>query len=93
MIELEGPRPCSPDDAAAAFAAALGRPVKAIVVPEAEWAPTLAKGGFSPRTIDSWIELFRGFNDGTIAFERKSAPPLRGSVSIEDAVRAIVGKQ
>jgi len=92
VIELEGPRNCSPDDAAAAFAAALGRPVKSIAVPEAEWPATLAKGGFSARTIDSWVELFRGFNDGTIAFEAKAAPPLRGTTSITDAVRAIAAR-
>ncbi len=74
VVELEGPQAYSPDDAASAFAAALGRPVKAIAVPEADWAPTLAKGGFTPRTIDAWSEMFRGFNDGTIAFETKSAP-------------------
>lgn len=93
LIELEGPRPCSPDDAAAAFAAALGRPVKAVVVPEAEWAPTLARGGFTPRTIAAWMEMFRGFNAGTIGFEKANAAVAQGSTGIADAVRAIVGKQ
>lgn len=92
VIELEGPQAYSPDDAASAFASALGRPVKAIPVPEAEWAPTLAKGGFTPRTIDAWSEMFRGFNDGTIGFEKKTAPSVQGSTSIAAAVRAIVAR-
>lgn len=93
VIELEGPRPYSPDDAAIAFAAALGRPVSAIAVPEAGWAPSLAPGGFSPRTIEAWIEMFRGFNSGAIGFEKKSSPPLRGSVPIAAAIRAIAERQ
>ncbi len=93
VIEIEGPRAYSPDDAAAAFAAALGRPVKAISVPEAGWAPTLEQGGFSPRTIANWIEMFRGFNSGAIDFEKKAPAPLRGRVTIEEAVRAIVHRE
>ena len=89
VIELEGPRACSPDDAAAAFALALGRPVSAVAVPESEWAPTLAKSGFSPRTIEAWVELFRGFNNGVVDFERRASAPVRGTVPIEAAVRML----
>lgn len=92
VIEIEGPRAYSPDDAASAFATVLGRPVNAIAVPETEWPSTLERGGFSARTIDSWIELFRGFNSGAIDFEKRTSNPVRGSVPIEEAVRAIVRK-
>jgi uncharacterized protein YbjT (DUF2867 family) len=90
VIQLEGPASCSADDAAAAFAAVLGRPVVAVPVPEAEWPPNLQKSGFSPRTIEAWVEMFRGFNSGAIGFEARDSAPLRGSVSIGEAVRAIV---
>jgi uncharacterized protein YbjT (DUF2867 family) len=90
VIELEGPRACSPEDAASAFAGVLGRPVQALAVPEDSWAATLADSGFSPRTIEAWIEMFRGFNSGFIDFERRTSAPVRGSVPIEDAIRAIV---
>jgi uncharacterized protein YbjT (DUF2867 family) len=90
VIELEGPQPCSADDAAAAFSVALGKPVVAVPVPEAEWAANLQKSGFSPRTIEAWIEMFRGFNSGAIGFEARESAPLRGRVSIDEAVRAIV---
>lgn len=88
VVEFEGPRPCSPDDVAAAFSRALGRPVAATPVPEPEWRGVLAASGFSPTTITSWVELFRGFNSGWIAFEHPEKVS-RGQVSIEEAAAAI----
>lgn len=93
VIELEGPRPRSADDAARAFAAALGRPVAAVPVPEEEWVPNLEKSGFTPRTIAAWVEMFRGFNSGAIGFEARGTPPMRGTVSLEEVVRAIVDRR
>jgi len=92
VIQLEGPRPCSAGDAARAFAAALGRPVAAVPVPEDEWAPNLEKSGFTPRTIAAWVEMFRGFNSGAVGFEARGTPPVRGSVSLDETVRAIVAR-
>ena len=87
--EITGPRDCSPDDAAAAFAKALGRPVTAAAVPESDWPADLAKSHFSPTTIASWVELFRGFNSARIGFERPEAAS-RGRVSIEEAIAAVL---
>lgn len=89
-VELEGPRERSPDEVAAAFGAALGKPVQAVPVPEADRGPNLEKSGFSPRTIAAWTEMFRGFNDGSIGFEKPAPLRLRGRVGIGEAVRAIV---
>jgi hypothetical protein len=36
--------------------------------------------------------MFRGFNSGAIGFEARESAPLRGTVTIGDAVRAIVGR-
>lgn len=88
-VEIAGPRDCSPDDAAAAFARALGRPVRVAVVPEAEWPAALRAWGFTPRTIESWVELFRAFNSGLVDFER-AQPAATGAVTIEEAVGRIV---
>jgi uncharacterized protein YbjT (DUF2867 family) len=90
VIELAGPRHCSPDDAAAAFTKELGRPVKALPVPREQWPAVLEGMRFSARTIESWLELFDGFNSGWIAFERPGAAVLRGSVSLEEAIGAVV---
>lgn len=92
VVELQGPRDCSPDDAAAAFSEALGRPIRAMPIPESEWGPNLEVSGFSPLTISAWIEMFRGFNSGAIGFERRGGEPLRGRVAIGEAVRAIVAR-
>ena len=93
VIQLEGPRTFSADDAARAFSAALGRPVAAVPVPEEEWGPNLEKSGFTPRTIAAWVEMFRGFNSGAIGFETRGTPPARGTVSLEEAVHAIVDRR
>jgi hypothetical protein len=58
-------------------------------VPEAEWPGVLAASGFSPTTIASWVELFRGFNSGWIDFEHPERVS-RGRVKIEEAAAAIV---
>lgn len=90
IVELEGPAPASPADAASAFARALGRPVAAVPVPESEWPARLAASQFSPRTIEAWVELFRAFNSGWIQFERPDGT-RHGRTSIGDAVAAMAG--
>jgi uncharacterized protein YbjT (DUF2867 family) len=89
VIELEGPAGCSPRQAADAFARALGRSVDVAIVPEEDWPGALVASGFTPRTIAAWIELFRSFNAGAIAFE-EGMPRWRGRVAIEEAIGAIV---
>jgi len=91
VIQLEGPGAYSADDAAAAFGAALGKPVAAVPVPEAQWETNLQNSGFSPRTIAAWIEMFRGFNSGAIGFDARAEAPLRGRVGLEEAVRQLLG--
>jgi uncharacterized protein YbjT (DUF2867 family) len=92
VIELAGPRPYAPTDAAAAFTKALGRPVTAIAVPEAQWPAALAQAHFSPRTIESWVELFRGFNSGLIGFEGKGVR-LVGRVPLERAIADLLSAE
>jgi uncharacterized protein YbjT (DUF2867 family) len=91
IIELEGPVRCSPQDAARAFSGALGRPVTAVPVAQADWPAALATSHFSPLTITAWTEMFAAFNSGRIDFE-SPASVVRGRVSIEAAVAAVVGR-
>jgi uncharacterized protein YbjT (DUF2867 family) len=93
VVEIAGPVACSPADAAAAFGEALGRPVSVAVVPEAEWRAALEGWRFTPRTIDSWIELFQGFNSGHIAFEGNGRAAVSGRTSIQDAVRRVLARR
>jgi uncharacterized protein YbjT (DUF2867 family) len=89
VIELAGPRLYAPNDAAAAFTEALGRPVAAVAVPEAQWPAVLTQAGFTPRTIEAWVELFRAFNSGVIRFEGRETE-RRGEVSLERAIAELV---
>jgi uncharacterized protein YbjT (DUF2867 family) len=91
IVEIAGPTACSPRDAAAAFAEALGRPVTPTAVPDEEWPAALQAWRFSPRTIASWIELFHGFNSGHIRFEGGAAVRVTGRTTLRDAIRRIVG--
>ncbi len=89
VIELSGPREYSPGDVAAAFARALGRPVRAVLVPEKDWAGALAHGHLSPSAVDGFAGMFRAVNAGVVAFEGKGATPVRGRVTLEEAVKGI----
>lgn len=91
-IELEGPEPVSPQDVAEAFARALRRPVRAAEILEANWRAVLEGLRASRRTIEALVETFRGFNAARIAFEGGSVPLVRGAVSLDDAVSALVGR-
>lgn len=65
-VTLAGPRDYSPSDVAAVVSAALGRPVDAAVLPEAQWPQALADAGFSNAALAGFIEMTRGLNDGHI---------------------------
>ncbi|WP_342241990.1 NmrA family NAD(P)-binding protein [Inquilinus sp. OTU3971] len=90
-IALQGPATYSPDDVAAAFARALGKPVQAVAVPEAGWAEALSHGGLSARSIAGFTEMMRGLNSGHIDFGSDPAvEPRRGREPIDTVVAALV---
>jgi uncharacterized protein YbjT (DUF2867 family) len=88
IVELAGPTNTSPETAAAAIAAAIGTDVKALAVPREAWAGIFAGGGMSPRTVEAFIEMFDGFNNGTIRFE--GGEPRRGPTTMATAAKALV---
>jgi hypothetical protein len=63
--------------------------VAAREIPEAEWGSVLSAIGFSPRTIEAWRELFRGFNSGRIRFEGARSRIERGMTKLEDVLPAL----
>ena len=88
VVELEGPRRVSPNDLAAAFAKALARPVRAMVVPQNEWEALFKAQGMKnpgPR-----IRMLEGFNQGWIDFAGGGANALKGSTRAEDVIAALV---
>ena len=88
VVELEGPRRVSPNDLAAAFARALGKPVRAEVVPPASWEALFRSQGMKnpqPR-----MRMLDGFNEGWIDFPDGGANARKGSLSAEEVIAALV---
>lgn len=87
-VELQGPRPVSPDDIANALTRILRRKVSAVPAPRDKWeSEFLAQGMRNPI---SRIQMLDGFNEGWIAFEGDDASVRKGRVTLEDVVRQLV---
>lgn len=90
-IGLEGPATYAPNDVAAAFARALGRPVQAVAVPETEWPAALSQGGLSPDAVAGFVELNRALNSGHVDFATDpAAGHRRGTTAIDTVVAGLV---
>jgi uncharacterized protein YbjT (DUF2867 family) len=88
LIELAGPREYTPEEVANSFAAALGRPVKTVPIPEQAMEPALQQAGFKPKVAALFREMNVAFNAGKL---RLGGTPRRGRIGIDEVVRALVG--
>jgi NAD(P)H dehydrogenase (quinone) len=91
VVELEGPRPITPNDIAATFSKLLGRPVRAEIVPREAWASIFASqggGNTEPR-----IAMLDGFNEGWIRFELVEGKIMKGTVPLEKVLGELVAKR
>jgi uncharacterized protein YbjT (DUF2867 family) len=84
VVRLEGPARVSPDDLAAAFSAALGRPVRAEPVPHDQWEALFRAQGM--RNPGPRIRMLDGFNEGWIDFPEGDRDVLKGSTSAADVI-------
>ena len=88
VVELEGSRRVSPNDIAEAFAKALGWPVKPEIVARDNWEALFRAQGMqhpAPR-----MQMLDGFNAGWIDFAQRGANARKGSISIGQAIAALV---
>lgn len=88
VIELESERRVSPNDLAAAFAKVLGHPVRAAVVPRDRWESIFRAQGMKNPT--PRMQMLDGFNAGWIDFPDRGAHARKGSISLDQAVAALV---
>jgi NAD(P)H dehydrogenase (quinone) len=88
VVELEGPRRVSPNDLAAAFAKALGRPVRAEIVPHESWETMFRSQGAEnpyPR-----IRMLDGFNEGWIEFSDHGRSAVKGTTTLDSVIAELV---
>jgi NAD(P)H dehydrogenase (quinone) len=88
VVELEAAERTTPNTIAAAFAKALGKPVRAQIAPRGEWEQAFRAQGMknpTPRML-----MIDGFNEGWIDFKNQGANGRKGHVTIEEAIAALV---
>lgn len=90
IINLLGPRPYAPHDAAAALADLLGRPVEAVPVPRAAWHAALAEAGLGADYAAEIEWLNDAINAGAIPFEPDVGETRRGTVTLHAALARLV---
>jgi uncharacterized protein YbjT (DUF2867 family) len=88
VVELEGPQRVTPNEIAAVFTKLLGRLVRMEAVPRESWEDLFKSQGMKnpiPR-----IRMLDGFNEGWIDFECGEAGSQKGSVTLEDVLKALL---
>jgi len=90
VVELEGPRRVSPNDIAEAFAKALGWPVKPEIVARESWEALFRAQGMQRPT--PRMQMLDGFNAGWIDFAQRGANARKGTITIDQAIAALVNR-
>jgi NAD(P)H dehydrogenase (quinone) len=91
IVELEAAERTTPNAIAAAFAKALGKPVRTQVAPRGEWERALRAQGMKNPT--PRMQMIDGFNEGWIDFKTRGANSPKGRVTIDEAIAALVATE
>lgn len=90
VIELSGPRDVSPADAVAALGRLLGKRVQLTVRPTHAMVETLTGLGYSEELALLEQQLTEAINGGRLVFGGIGAQRIRGTVELDDALRALL---
>jgi NAD(P)H dehydrogenase (quinone) len=90
VVELEGPRRLSPNDLAASFSSALGKPVRVEIVQRASWEDLFRSQGMKNPT--PRIRMLDGFNEGWIEFEGGEAGSRKGHLTIDTVLNSLLAR-
>jgi NAD(P)H dehydrogenase (quinone) len=91
VVELEGAQRISPNAVAAAFAKALGHPVRSEVVPRDLWESVFRAQGMKNPT--PRMQMIDGFNAGWIDFPDHGAHARKGSIGIDQAIATLIERE
>jgi NAD(P)H dehydrogenase (quinone) len=91
VVELEGPQRVSPNAMAAAFAKALGTPVRAELMPRDRWESIFRTQGMKNPT--PRMQMIDGFNAGWIDFPDRGAHARKGSISVDQALATLIQRE
>jgi NAD(P)H dehydrogenase (quinone) len=90
FVELEGPQRIAPNQLAAAFARALGHPVKAEAVPRDRWIELFTRQGMKNPT--PRMQMIDGFNEGWIRFASDHAHTRKGRTALDTVIAQLVAR-
>jgi len=88
VVELEAKTRVSWADIAATLTDILGKPVKAELVPRAQWEEVFRAQGMKNPT--PRIQMIEGFNEGWIEFERGVEGSVKGKTSLKTILEEMV---
>jgi uncharacterized protein YbjT (DUF2867 family) len=89
IVELEGPRRLSPNDLAASFSRALGKPIRTEAIQRAGWEDLFRSQGMKnpmPR-----IRMLDGFNESWIEFGDQGARAIKGRIDADAVIASLAG--
>ena len=90
VVDLAGPVDASTQDVAAVLSKIAGKPIAAVSIPTSAVAQSLVGMGASQELANGLAELVDGLNAGLLTWT--TAAPVRGSVTIEQRLRELLGK-
>lgn len=89
IVELEGPRRLSPNDIAASFSGALGKPVRVETMERSGWEDLFRSQGMKNPT--PRIRMLDGFNESWIEFCDRGASAIKGRIDADAVIASLVG--